>query len=324
MTSSAINNHKYQPPFFLFNTHLETMYPALFRRVNHLSFDSFIISTPDKDQLEIDVHKRGNDRAVILCHGLEGNSKKAYILGMARAFNNHGWDAITWNYRGCGEQMNKTKIFYHSGATYDLQTVLDWSYPQYKEILLLGFSLGGNLILKYLGDSGSSLSDKIVGGIAFSAPIDLHMSSLRIEKKYNYPYSRRFLRQLFQKVRDKEALMPGTFNLNLLSKTNTVFEFDENFTAPLHGFKSAVDYYKKCSALFVLDRIKRNTLLVNALNDTFLSKNCISEELFHINKYLTFETPDRGGHVGFSEFGRDKMYWSERRAVDFANKLMEV
>ena len=320
----SANNREYKPPYFLFNTHLETIYPALFRSVIFDGSNQIEIKTDDGDFLEIDRYNSDAKKTVIICHGLEGNSRKVYVLGMSKVFKEKNWDVVAWNYRGCGQRMNDKKIFYHSGATYDLQTVIDYFSSDYDKILLLGFSLGGNLILKYLGDQSRKLADNIIGGLAISAPIDLEGSSLRMKEAYNYPYEKRFLVNLKKKVRAKEKIMPGTFDLNRLPKIKSLYDFDDCFTAPIHGFKNAHDYYFKCSAMYSLDKIKCPTLIINAQNDTFLGEKCFDESLFSSNKNLSFENPKRGGHVGFSLFNPDKMYWSESRAIDFAEKLTEV
>lgn len=144
----------YSPPFLLFNPHLETIYPALLRRVTLQPYQRERITTPDNDFLDLDWLKQGFKKLIIISHGLEGNTQRAYMKGMAKAGYRQGYDILTWNYRGCSEEMNKTLGFYHSGATHDLATVVGHAEAsgQYTEIFLVGFSLGGNLTLKYLGE----------------------------------------------------------------------------------------------------------------------------------------------------------------------------
>jgi len=142
-----------------------------------------------------------------------------------------------------------------------------------------------------------------------------------MEQSYNYLYSRRFLRKLSKKIKEKEKAQPGTFDLDPLKHINTLIEFDNYYTAPLHGFKDAIDYYEKCSSLYFLENIKHPVLMINARNDTFLSEKCFKPSLTSTNKDLEYFIIDRGGHVGFSLLNNNNVYWSELQAFDFANKL---
>src|SRR5579859_7339657 len=140
----------YSPPWYLFNAHLETIYPSLFRSVQLIKYDAERISTPDDDFLELNWLKRGSNKIVIISHGLEGNADRVYVKGMAKAFYENGFNVLAWNYRGCGKEMNKALRFYHSGATDDLDVVVNHViHKSYEDIYLIGFSLGGNLTLKY-------------------------------------------------------------------------------------------------------------------------------------------------------------------------------
>ncbi|MEQ8239911.1 MAG: alpha/beta fold hydrolase, partial [Cyclobacteriaceae bacterium] len=145
--------YNYQRPKVLFNGHIETIYPALFRKVTLPTLPvRERITTVDDDFLDIDWYRNGKNKVVILQHGLEGSSDRPYILGMARAFLLQSFDVCAWNFRGCSGEVNKAKIFYHSGATYDLENVVNHASKEYDQIFLVGFSLGGNLTLKYLGE----------------------------------------------------------------------------------------------------------------------------------------------------------------------------
>src|SRR5690606_3644578 len=193
------SDSSYRRPNWLFSGHLETIYPSLFRRVEIKKPVRERIETPDGDFLDLDWFRSGSKRLVIVSHGLEGNSTRPYMLGMAREFGRNGFDVLTWNFRGCSEEMNRKVIFYHSGATYDLDTVVQKAQINYEEIYLLGFSLGGNLTLKYLGEKKSS-NPKLRKGVAISVPLDLAGSCEKISKGENIIYSRRFLATLKQKV----------------------------------------------------------------------------------------------------------------------------
>lgn len=311
-----IHNSTFERPKWLFNGHLETIYPALFRNVTFQNPEKERIQTPDEDFLDLDWYRTGNSRLAIISHGLEGNSSRAYIRGMAKKFFENGFDVLAWNYRGCGEELNDKPIFYHSGATYDLDTIVQHSSKNYSEIFLVGFSLGGNLTLKFLGEKGSS-NPKIKKGIAISVPLDLGKSCDKISTGENTFYSWRFLRTLKEKVERKSQKFPEELDTTLLKKTNTLREFDDFFTGPLHGFKDAAEYYHINSSIHFLPKIEVPTLILNAKNDPFLSDTCYPYHLVEKLEQVYLEFPSHGGHVGFSSADSQNSYYSEARAVEF-------
>lgn len=307
----------YTPPLILFNAHLETIYPALVRKVKLQPYTRERIATPDNDFLDLDWLKQNSSKLVIISHGLEGNTHRAYMKGMARVFFTNGFDVLTWNYRGCSGEMNKQLRFYHSGATDDLHTVVEHAVSQqaYDEIYLVGFSLGGNLTLKYLGENRVRPS-RIKKAVTFSVPVDLHSSCIQISRPGNWVYANRFLKSLKKKVLQK-AQSVKTLDVRGIEKVKTLMEFDDHFTGPVHGFKNAIDYYQQSSALKYMPDISVPTLLVNAQNDPFLSSECFPEEQFRHHTFIKIETPKHGGHVGFARFNSDNIYWSEERALRF-------
>lgn len=313
-----MNIPPYLPPFFLYGPHLETIYPALLRRVRVLPYQRERITTADDDFLDLDWLTRGSDRLAIISHGLEGNSSRAYIKGMARAFYNNGFDVIAWNFRGCSGEMNRQLRFYHSGATDDLDTVVQHalSTTRYKDIALIGFSLGGNLTLKYLGER--EVSNAIRKAVVFSVPMHLQSACEKISLPSNRIYSNRFLRSLKNKVRMK-ARLRSDLDLISLANIKTLTDFDDCYTAPLHGFENAADYYAQCSSLRFVQNIKTQTLIVNTLNDPFLSAECFPQALLKDHPYVQLEVLSRGGHVGFTQFNKNGLYWSEERATRFVS-----
>lgn len=311
---------EYSAPTLLFNKHLETIVPSLMRKVDGINYTRERINTTDGDFLDLDWLNTGSKRLVILSHGLEGNSERAYIKGMAKAFSKQHFDVLAWNYRGCSGEMNRKIRFYHSGATDDLNHVVHHAISKgYEEIFLIGFSLGGNLTLKYLGEQSDKLPDTIRAAVAFSVPLNLHTSCIKISEPSNWIYSQRFLKSLKAKVEEKSRLIPE-LDASGLSKINNLTEFDDRYTAPIHGYTNAIDYYMQCSSIRFIDFIKRPTLIVNALNDPFLSADCYPT---HLNKhdFVKTEYPSRGGHVGFALFNQNGVYWSEQRALHFISKL---
>lgn len=309
----------YQRPKWLFSGHLETIYPALFRKVELQKPDRERIATADGDFLDLDWYRNGNSKLVIISHGLEGNSSRPYMLGMAREFTLKGFDVLNWNFRGCGEEMNRKVIFYHSGATYDLDTVIEHAQRNYQEVFLVGFSLGGNLSLKYLGEK-REISKKIKKAVAISVPLDLAGSCNKISSGENVIYSKRFLNTLKEKVVKKALAFPGELPVGLLRKIKTLRDFDEYFTGPMHGFSDAEEYYRINSSLQFLDQIEVPTLVLNAQNDPFLSKTCFPIKLARKLVNVHFEFPKHGGHVGFSGPSTKKSYYSELRAVEFISR----
>ena len=301
----------YTPPAVLFNRHLETIYPSLFRKVSFRSPRRERISTPDDDFLDLDWYEQGSPHVVIISHGLEGSSRRSYVLGMARAFFAAGYDVLAWNYRGCSGEINRQLRFYHSGATDDLHVVVSHAAARFASVNLVGFSLGGNLTLKYLGEPWAHPSIRKV--VALSVPLNLHTSCLAISRPANWIYTKRFLLSLSAKVKAKPALAQAV-DIKRLDTIRTLLEFDDHFTGPLHGFAGAIDYYTRCSSIHALPHIRVPTLIINALNDPFLSEDCFPRQSYD---FVRLEYPERGGHVGFAQFDRNGLYWSEMKAVAF-------
>ena len=315
-----VNPHVYHPPLLFRSAHLQTIYPTLFRRVPLVTSRSERIQTPDNDFLDLDWSPpNGAKRLAILTHGLEGHSRGAYCQGMAGTLQRAGWDILAWNFRGCSGEPNHKLQSYHSGATGELQIVLDhvFSNTTYDEIILVGFSLGGNLMLKYLGDAGPSLDGRIRAAVALSVPCDLATSARKLEHWQNRLYMRRFMWSLRQKVHEKALRFPDQITTDGLDIMRTFAEFDGRYTGPIHGFKDADDYWNQSSCISVLEDITIPTLLINALDDPFLTPACFPHKAAKANPSFQMETPKHGGHLGFVEFNEAGQYWSERRTVAF-------
>jgi predicted alpha/beta-fold hydrolase len=324
----------YRPPLGFANGHLQSIYPAVFRRVRPLPESATIqrtrIVTPDDDFLDLDIARAddestfddGQRRVAILSHGLEGSSRAPYIRGMARALLRRGWDVIAWNCRGCSGEPNRQLRFYHSGASEDLAVVVDWALahtePKWSQVALVGFSLGGNMTLKYLGEQGGAVDPRIHAAVTFSVPCDLAGSSVRLAHWSNRLYMERFMKTLRAKVREKAERFPGRLDLTGLDAMRTFADFDDAYTAPLHGFADAADYWHTCGSIRFMDSIRVRSLLVNARDDPFLGGNCWPVGLAREHPHLYLETPTHGGHVGFVTRGAAASeYWSESRAAAF-------
>ncbi|MFY0651287.1 MAG: alpha/beta fold hydrolase [Cyclobacteriaceae bacterium] len=321
----VISPSSYQRPFFLFNGHLETVYPAIFRNVNSIPpFERERISTPDDDFLDLDWLRADSKKLLVISHGLEGDSQRPYMRGMASTFFNDNWDVLAWNFRTCSGEMNLSKTMYHSGFTADLETVVKHAIGKgYEEITLVGFSLGGNLTLKYLGEEQSHKHPEIKSAVVISVPFHLNSSGKMLAQPENILYVRRFLKSLKKKALEKEKQFPGMINIDALNSIHSIFDFDDMITAPLNGFEGAEDYYTRCSGRNFLNSIKIRTLVVNAMNDSFLSTECLDHSLFENLENVYIETPEHGGHVGFSMFDGTEQYWSEKRAIEFVNDERE-
>lgn len=319
---TLISGNNYKPPRWLFNGHFETIYPPLFRKISiPVTANKITINTPDNDYFELNYYDKNSIKTLIISHGLEGNNERPYVIGMAKLFFLNGWNVIAWNYRGCNGKVNNSIKSYHSGFTEDLEEVIKYANkPDVKTISLVGFSLGGNLTLKYLGDA-NKVNNKIKCAVTFSVPLDLHNGCLEITKSRNFIYSRRFLKTLKKKVREKAYKFPE-IQIQQLSRIQDLKTFDDYFTAPLHGFKDALEYYHSCSSINVLDKIQIPTLIVNALNDPFLSQECYPFKALKFHEFVHLETPARGGHVGFCSFNGSEFYWSEIRAYEFIESMI--
>ena len=314
-----INKSSYCVPLYLQNGHLQSIYPTLFRKFDTDSYQRERIFTPDDDFLDIDWSRTGSSKLAIISHGLEGSSNSNYVVGMVKMLNRNGWDALAWNYRSCSGEINRQLRFYNSGTIDDLECVIQHAVKieSYKEIALTGFSMGGNLSLLYLGNKGSQVDSKIGRSVVFSVPCDLKASTQELAKFKNKIYMKRFLVALHQKIRAKMKLMPGQINDDDYHLIKNFKDYDDRYTAPLHGFKNAEDYWDKCSSNRFIPDIKIPTLIVNARNDPFIADGCYPVRETSDSKCVYLEMPESGGHVGFIQFKKDKSYWSEERAIEF-------
>ena len=318
-----VADSRYQPPFYLFNGHLQTIVPSLLRTVPDVRYQRERVETEDGDFLDLDWSRlpesRPTDALGIVSHGLEGDAGRPYVRGMVRALNQAGMDALAWNYRSCSGEMNRLLRSYHLGDTDDLDFVVRYALgkARYRRVYLTGFSAGGNVTLKYLGENPARVPQEVKHAAVFSVPTDLKSSSVHIARLENRIYLNRFMKTLREKMRQKAALLPGQVDLTDLDALVDFPQFDDRFTAPMHGFKSAEEYYEHASSGRYLSGIRVPTLLVNAQNDPFLPPSCFPRDVAAQSPYVFLETPTDGGHVGFGEGTPDGEYYSERRAVEF-------
>ncbi len=313
----------YRAPLLFRQAHLNTIYPALWRRITSPVYQRETLELADGDFLDLDWSKKGETKQLIIAlHGLEGAADRPYIRGMMRYFNERGWDAVGLNFRSCSGRPNRLLQSYHMGASYDLVAVVAHAIALgYTTIVPIGFSLGGNVTLKYMGEHGDTLPAEVKAAVAFSVPCHIATANKLIDRRHNRVYRQRFLQSLLIKMRVKASLFPD--RLQVTEPLPRGFQdFDDQYTAPIHGFRDAADYWKSCSSLYFLSGIQRPTLLVNANDDTCLSEDCYPREIARAHPYLFLEIPAYGGHVGFTRFKEDASFWSEERAYRFIEEVV--
>ncbi len=314
----------YQPPFLFRNGHFSTIYHGLLRKVDGVVQQRERLELPDGDFLDLDWSESAapTQKAVILLHGLEGNAQRPYITGSAKQLNSYGFDTCAVNFRGCSGEPNRKYKSYHSGATDDLVAVVNHilNTRMYKELYLKGYSLGGNVALKYLGE-GNIIPEQVKGAIAVSVPCDLHDACIELLKPKNILYARRFKKHLIAKLKEKHHLFPERVSKAQIYSIVTLKDFDDVYTGPAHGFIDALDYYRECSSKQFLSNVNVPSLIINAKNDSFLGSNCYPFGEAEANEHVHLEVPDFGGHVGF--WGKQNVTYAEQRAVKFFAALAQ-
>jgi predicted alpha/beta-fold hydrolase len=317
-------SHKtgYKAPFLFKNGHIQTIVPSIFRKPFPPFYKRERIETIDNDFVDLDWSVINSKKLAIISHGLEGNSNRAYVTGMVNALNKNGWDTIALNFRGCSGEPNKLIQSYHSGFTDDLALTIRHAKEKqrYDEIALVGFSIGGNITLVYLGRD--TVDPIVKKACVISVPCDLKGSSERLAQPINTLYMKRFLRMFHEKIQAKMAFMPEQINDINYKEIKNFKQFDDKYTAPIHGFKNALDYWKKCNSLQFIPNIKIPTLILSAKNDPFLSDSCYPIKESEENENITLEMPESGGHVGFIQFNKEKIYWSEKRTLKFLHRTI--
>ncbi|WP_233901067.1 YheT family hydrolase [Tenacibaculum piscium] len=328
----------FKPSFLLRNAHFNTIYRPLFAK-DAITYQRKRITTWDADFIDLDfsiinsINSQNSKTLVLLIHGLEGSSQSNYIITTSNHLNKAGFDTVSMNLRSCSGENNLLLETYHSGKTDDVHFITEYlaSNYAYENMIIVGFSLGGNLTLKYLGEY-ENISSKIKGGIAVSTPIDLTSSQAELSKFKNRLYLKEFLRTLKPKILAKSRQFPD-FKLDKKKVQNAtkLWQLEAQYTAPIFGFKSPQDYWTKASSKPYIKNITLPTLLLNSLDDPFLSEACFAfEEAKNMtNFYLS--TPKYGGHVGFiSSFKTSKNNkniknkWLEETILKFIQQKIGV
>ena len=316
--------HPYSPSWWLPGPHARTMWGRFFRRTPPLPTRIERWETNDDDFLDLirlDAPK-GRPHLVML-HGLEGAPRSHYVRGLFLQALQRGWAADLLLFRGCGAELNRAPRFYHSGETGDVDLVARRLMDADPEapFVFAGVSLGGNVLLKWLGEMGDSVSAQITGAAAVSVPFDLARASRHIDQGFSRVYQTHFLRSLRRKALAKLERYPKLLARERVEASRTLWDFDDVVTAPVHGFNDASDYYARSSSIGFIDRVRVRTLLLSAADDPFLPPAVLDDvrRIAVRNPNLTIEFPRSGGHVGFVSGGNPlkPFYYAEWRVGEF-------
>jgi uncharacterized protein len=314
----------YSSAWWIPGGHLQTLWGKLFRRQTPAPTVLERWDTPDGDFLEL--HRLAANRdapRVLLLHGLEGTVRSHYAQGLLNEAARRGWGADLLIFRSCGSELNRTRRFYHSGETSDIGFVLDRILREFPAapLALAGVSLGGNVLLKFLGERGENLPPQLKAAAAISVPFDLARSSTRINRGFSKFYQRFFLNSLRKKAQEKAQRFPDLASPERIAALRTLEDFDNLITGPLHGFRDAKDYYARSSSLPYLKAIRVNTLLFSAIDDPMLPAEVLDEvrEAARHNPALEVDFVERGGHAGFitGSVPWRPFYYAEYRVGEF-------
>jgi predicted alpha/beta-fold hydrolase len=310
--------------------HTQTVMGSLLRSKNGIDFRRERVDTPDGDFLDIDFadvkgatwDQLGDTKPIVLfLHGLEGNARSGPAQEIYRYLARRGVRCVGMNMRSCSGELNRTPTMYHAGKTDDLGFIHDWLSERYSDVPIgiVAISLGANILLKYLGEQGECLTDRLAAAVAISPPFDLLAGAAVMASGAGALYTRRMLDPLKAKVKGHADLLDGLVDLEPLDSTNDFYTFDDLYTAPLHGFEDAKDYYVTSSSQNFIDDIRVPTLILRSVDDPFFDPNDIPYKRVEDNPFLFGGFPLHGGHVGFIEGalpGR-YTYWAERQAARF-------
>ena len=317
-----IQKSLFKPSWWLSNAHFQTIWQTFFRKQPEVLTQRERFVLQDGDFIDLDWVGYEGGPIVLVLHGIAGNIESAYAKGMLRTIADNQWHGVFMHFRGCSGEPNRLSRSYHSGETGDLNyivTQLQKRYPK-KSIAAVGFSMGGNVLLKWLGETGEK--NPLVGAVAVSVPLELEKSADHINKGLPRIYQWWLLRDLRElMVRKFKKATPGSIKVEDIEQIRTFWDYDNTITAPLHGFTDAHDYYTKSSVRQYLKKIQTPTLILHASDDPFMAKDSIADDQ-DLSAKLTFELSDFGGHVGFVAGTPWKpVYWLEERIPIFLREF---
>jgi predicted alpha/beta-fold hydrolase len=322
----ATSQPAYRSPAWLPGGNLQTLYPALLARRPAVAYHRQRWDTPDGDFIDLDWAEpqdcglRIGDGArplLVLFHGLEGSSNSHYARALMHTATQRGWRGVVVHFRGCSGELNRLPRAYHSGDSAEIDWILRRLRTQYAggPLLAAGVSLGGNALLKWLGEQREAARAIVHRAAAISAPVDLHAAGRALEQGFNMLYTNNFLATMKRKSLAKLRAHPGLFDEAQLLTSRTLREFDDLVTARLHGFAGVDDYYTRASSKPHLAHITVPTLLLNARNDPFLPATALPDARI-LSAAVTAVFPDEGGHAGFPD-GRGALAWLPQAVLEF-------
>ena len=320
---SGFRVEPFRAPGWLRGAHLQTIFGRLLRRERPLPFERERLTTPDGDFVDLDFPRLGVAEGaplVLLLHGLEGFARRGYALNIYGELALRGVASVGLNFRSCSGELNRTARFYHSGDTGDIRLVLEHLAERFpgRRLGAVGFSLGGNALLKYLGEEGGAA--RVAAAATVSVPFDLGAGADALEgSRMGRFYTGMFIKTLVQKAEAKRELIAAAgLDLERIRASRSFRDFDGAATAPLHGFADAEDYYRRSSSAGFLPLIRVPTLLIQASDDPFLPQHAFPWAAVRSNHWLQAEITDGGGHVGFvGGTPWRPTFWAEREAARF-------
>ncbi|MBE0612532.1 MAG: alpha/beta fold hydrolase [Burkholderiales bacterium] len=291
----------YAAPRWLHGSHAQTIYPAIFLRGSPPRYRRERWDTPDGDFIDLDFLDAGTAGAplVVMFHGLEGDSSSHYAVALMQALERARWNGVVVHFRGCSGEINRLPRAYHSGDAPEIGWILARLASSWAPLYAAGVSLGGNALLKWLGESGDGARSVLRAAAAVSAPLDLMAAGAALGRGLNLIYTRMFLASLRRKSLHKLERYPGLFDGARMRAARSLREFDDVVTAPLHGFRDTDDYWTRASAKPLLAGVRVPTLVLNARNDPFLPAPHLPRPE-DVSAAVLLEQPAKGGHVGFA------------------------
>lgn len=310
-----MSEKQFKPAWWLPTSHLQTIWPVLCRRsIKNLKLERERFELADGDFIDLDWAGEGQGPLVLVLHGFEGSIKSHYAKGMLQTLCQQGWRGVFMHFRGCSGEPNRLPRSYHSGDTQDVATVVQILHEREPKTRMaaIGISLGGNVLLKWLGETGRD--NPLKAAIAISVPFELNKAFERFAHGLSKAYQWYFLKCLRHRLSHKFQLISPPIDPLLLYKSRTLREFDDKITAPLHGFSSAQEYYTVSSSRKYLRSIRVPTLLLHAKDDPLMTEDVIPD-IEELSDYIQLELTESGGHVGFvtGKYPWRPEYWLEQR-----------
>lgn len=316
-----IKKSSFKPAWWLSNPHLQTMWPTFFRSIPNVELDEKRLELEDGDFIDLVTTPLKDKPIVILLHGLEGSLESPYVKPLIKQLDDEGYGVCFVHFRGCSEENNRLPRGYHSGDTQDLNSVIEYIQEEYQQDIfsVIGFSLGGNVVLKWMGEQGNKAATTTA--VAVSVPFQLEHAGDRLEKSFSRVYQKHLLSSCHKKYQKKFSEQPSPLDIDEdIEQLDTFYRFDDLVTAPLHGFKGADDYYEQCSSRQFLKHIQKPTLVLHSEDDPFMWKHTIPNEE-ELSPSVELELSESGGHVGFVSGNHpfNIEYWVDKRIMEWLN-----